>query len=590
MDVPASLPDFPRYSFTLDLKANWQSVSPSFISLVGDVPADFYDIFQNPDRVREQLLFWISRQQDTLDYLDLEVTLRASQRVAQLLLYGHIDRILGYLTPESGPALQQRRILESQIKTLYGAAGPQMITILDTRARVVSFNQGANGAAIQRFGHPMFPGEPFQNYVQKDRIEDFENSFKEVLQGKTVEKEREIYAPDGKFIAYRITYAPIFDLAGKVQQIVFFATDLSEQKRMQKALQESEALLRQAQKMEAVGISASGIAHDFNNILTALTGYAELMAQEDLPTTARELNHALRFTCEKAQNLTRQLLMLSRKESAESSLVDLNTLLKAQRDLYQQIIGVNITLHYKLQEPARVFMNRTQVEQIVLNLLTNARDAMDTTGRIDVYTHTHRFSVSHEDEQFGTRPPGNYVCLEVQDTGPGIPEHVKPRIFEPFFTTKSKERGTGLGLTLIYRIVKEAEGWVNLESSEKGTRFQIFLPLYSAEAHTTYAPEAQVGLYKVSSLESERIFHALEDLQVTHCDTPDQILPHMLVISPFSAHHLADTVPARAWLYLAGEEDVESDAFDELKAFQDVLLLPYASGQLKHRIRTMLCV
>ena len=241
---------------------------------------------------------------------------------------------------------------------------------------------------------------------------------------------------------------------------------------------EREAELRQAHKMEAVGRLAGGVAHDFNNVLTAIFGYTDLLLEqftEDDPR--RDDVMEIRRSAERAASLTRQLLAFSRKQMMQPQVLDLNEVIDSLAKLLERLIGEDIVLEMDCGAdlwPVRA--DPGQVEQILMNLVANARDAMPEGGRLTVATA----NVSVEQEDPKGRPglrSGAYVTLTVSDTGSGIPGHIRAHMFEPFFTTKEQGKGTGLGLATVYGIVKQNGGGVYVESEEgKGTRFVIYLP------------------------------------------------------------------------------------------------------------------
>jgi len=241
---------------------------------------------------------------------------------------------------------------------------------------------------------------------------------------------------------------------------------------------EREAELRQAQKMEAVGRLAGGVAHDFNNVLTAIFGYTDLLMEQFTEDDPRRQDVVeIRRSAERAASLTRQLLAFSRKQMMQPRVLDLNEIIASLHKLLDRLIGEDVVL--ELQPGADLWQVRAdpgQLEQVLMNLIANGRDAMPEGGRLSIATGN--VVVDHEDQK--NRPglhPGSYVTLTVSDTGDGIPGHIRAHVFEPFFTTKAQGKGTGLGLATVYGIVKQSGGGVYVDSDEgKGTRFVIYLP------------------------------------------------------------------------------------------------------------------
>ena len=268
------------------------------------------------------------------------------------------------------------------------------------------------------------------------------------------------------------------DSADPMQGMILNARDVTERVRAQEKLLETEAKLRQAHKMEAVGRLAGGIAHDFNNVLTAIYGYADLLLEEFVLGDPRRSDvEEIRRMAERAATLTRQLLAFSRQQMLQPQILDLNHVIEEVQRMLARMIGTDIQLFF---EPSRdlwrVRADRGQIEQVLMNLGGNARDAMPEGGSLTIRTSNRELSASEAPSMDGL-PPGPYVVMTVTDSGVGMPEHVRRHVFEPFFTTKEQGEGTGLGLATIYGIVKQSGGGIFVESEEnKGTTFSIFLP------------------------------------------------------------------------------------------------------------------
>jgi len=241
---------------------------------------------------------------------------------------------------------------------------------------------------------------------------------------------------------------------------------------------EREAELRQAQKMEAVGRLAGGVAHDFNNVLTAIFGYTDLLLEQLTEGDQRRDDvMEIRRSAERAAALTRQLLAFSRKQMMQPRVVNLNDVINSLFKLLERLVGEDIILAIEPGDGLwNVRADPGQIEQVLMNLVANARDAMPEGGRLSIATA----NVAVEDEDQRNRPglrPGEYVTITVSDTGSGVPGHIRAHMFEPFFTTKEQGKGTGLGLATVYGIVKQNGGGVYVDSEEgKGTRVLIYLP------------------------------------------------------------------------------------------------------------------
>jgi signal transduction histidine kinase len=239
-----------------------------------------------------------------------------------------------------------------------------------------------------------------------------------------------------------------------------------------------EAELRQSHKMEAVGRLAGGVAHDFNNVLTAIFGYADLLLDQfadDDPRQADVLE--IRNAAERAAALTRQLLAFSRKQMIQPKVLYLNDVVASLHKLMSRLVGEDIPIEIRTGGDLwGVRADPGQIEQVLMNLAANSRDAMPEGGSLTISTENTVVVEEDGRDRPGLRA-GDYVTLSVSDTGLGVPEDVRAHIFEPFFTTKALGKGTGLGLATVYGIVKQNGGGIYLESEDgKGTRFMIYLP------------------------------------------------------------------------------------------------------------------
>jgi PAS domain S-box-containing protein len=297
-------------------------------------------------------------------------------------------------------------------------------------------------------------------------------------------------AADGREVWLRDIVQVVPDANGRAAQLRGLTVDLTELKRSEDALRQSEEQLRQAQKMDAVGKLAGGIAHDFNNLLMVIRGDSDLILRR-LPQAhpLRQNAEGIREAADQAATLTRQLLAFSRKQVVAPQVLDINTIVGGIHKMLQRLIGETINLvTVTAPDLGRVTADPGQVEQMILNLAVNARDAMPDGGRLTIRTANADLDEATARRRGGAKP-GQYVMLEVSDTGVGMDSDTKSHIFEPFFTTKDQGKGTGLGLSTVYGIVNQSGGHVWVESEPgRGTTFRVYLPRIEAAAEASVAP------------------------------------------------------------------------------------------------------
>ena len=351
------------------------------------------------------------------------------------------------------------------------------IAIIDRHGRIVRINDALRRMVDHECD--LSPGEPAQNiFCHKCRHEVWDElapalagrraprAFVSMLHGKGGLAEHTV---EVSAVALREADESI---SGAILQL----NDISAQRRL-------EAQLMQSQKLQAVGQLAGGIAHDFNNLLTAVMGASEAALARMLPDaeTVEDLEQ-IRSSAERGAALVRQLLAFGRQQTLQPRPVSINAAMESLSNLLRRLLGSTIRLELQLEQPGRtVRVDPTQLDQVLVNLAVNARDAMADGGQLTLRTgHITLYRALVRGEE--TIPPGRYVMVEVQDTGVGIPPEVLPRIFDPFFTTRRERGGSGLGLSTVHGIIRQSDGFLAVDSLVgKGTRMRIYLPRFDGD-------------------------------------------------------------------------------------------------------------
>jgi two-component system, cell cycle sensor histidine kinase and response regulator CckA len=351
-----------------------------------------------------------------------------------------------------------------------------------------------------------------QVYVRPEERELFRGLIK--ASGRIEGLETERYRKDGSRIWVCVHSQAVYDEKGNILYCQGTTEDITERKRL-------ESQLRQAQKMEALGTLAGGIAHDFNNILTVITGYCTLLQmQMDEADPQRVYVDPIFSASQKAASLTRSLLAFSRQQPISLKRVGLGDVVKGTEKLLKRLLTEDITLETAYaNEEITIMADATQIDQILFNLATNARDAMPKGGTLTIETKSANIDDSFINRH-GFGEPGQYALLSVSDTGTGMDERTKEHIFDPFFTTKEVGKGTGLGLSTVYGAIKQHNGYITVSSEkEKGTTFHIYLPAIKAGADSEEKDLVQVQRGKERILvaeDNEAVRRLVRDLLVRY--------------------------------------------------------------------------
>jgi signal transduction histidine kinase len=287
-----------------------------------------------------------------------------------------------------------------------------------------------------------------------------------------------IARPDGERALLSVNAAPIFSEDGEINGVVAAIEDITGSEHAEEERARLQGELVHAQKMEVVGRLAGGVAHSFNNLLTAISGYNEMLLA-NLPegSDLRAYSEEVKRGTARAAEVTRELLHFSRHEPGRRESFDLSQFVSEMEPLLRQLIRSDVEIVTELvANPARIESDRSHLEQAIINLVINACDAMPDGGKL--FIETANLDLKEPLEKVDvTIAPGSYVSLVVRDTGTGIDEAIRARIFEPFFTTKSSEHGTGLGLSMVFALVDGSGGHIFVDSRlDEGTTFEIYLP------------------------------------------------------------------------------------------------------------------
>ena len=387
--------------------------------------------------------------------------------------------------------ITERRAAEQQLKQMAVMleSSDEAISSINLAGVITSWNRGAE--TVFGYSAPEIIGSPDQRLYLPDQLAERERVLDQIGRGEGFKRlQTERLRKDGKRIRIVATISPLRDARGIVVGAATIATDVTRQQLL-------EEQLRQSQKMEAIGQLAGGVAHDFNNILAVIQMQIELAHMDSPFTSAQEAClQEIETAAKRGANLTRQLLLFSRRQRLQPREVDLGDAIINMTKMLRRILGEDIRIQFKYaSQPLFVHADAGMIDQVLMNLTLNSRDAMPHGGHLIIET-----TAVEMDElavmQSSEARPGSFVRLSISDTGCGIPHEILPRIFEPFFTTKDVGKGTGLGLATVFSIVQQHQGWINVSSEPGcGTTFDIYFPrLLKNPAQIEDAPAALTAI------------------------------------------------------------------------------------------------
>jgi two-component system cell cycle sensor histidine kinase/response regulator CckA len=515
----------------------------------------------------------------------------------------------GYMLDVTERRRSEEALRESQaLYRLVVESTADMISLADVHGRIVY----ASPAHTQLLGwsEDDLIGRGLLDFVHLDDREAMSSLRLDRATGETLCAPIRLRHQDGHYIKVEASETPILDDEGRPRMILTSARDVTDRERAG-GLEEE---LRQAQRLESVGRLAGGVAHDFNNLLTVISGYTDVLLEQRLPATMPELDE-IAAAAQRAAILTRQLLAFSRRQVLLPRIIDLNDVVEGLVPMLTRLIGENIELAAPLDpELTAVLADPNQIEQVLVNLVVNARDAMPHGGRLTIETGNvyldQDYAKDHPDARVG-----RHAMLAITDTGIGMSQDTIARMFEPFFTTKPVGAGTGLGLSTVYGIVTQSGGnvWVSSEPG-RGSSFKVYLPVSetpsTVKAHKAVDEVAPVGTETILVAEDEQALRVLTArllinsgysvitaaspeaalcLLEEHDRTIDLLLTD-LVMPEMDGYELADRItgkfPGVRVLFMSGyaDEAVTSGAI----GLAPFLEKPFSAGDLARKVREVL--
>jgi PAS domain S-box-containing protein len=481
----------------------------------------------------------------------------------------------------------------------------------DLNGTITSWNKGAE--RIYGYAPEEVVGKNISLLIPSDRPNEVPEILRRIARGERIEHHESVrVTKDGRHLDVSVSVSPLRNAAGEIVGASAIARDITAQKR-------GEAHLRQSQKMEAIGRLAGGVAHDFNNVLGIINACAEFLRDRIDPSTEPSLYvENIKKAIERGTSLTKQMLAFSRTSAIQPRILDLNERLRDISQLLRPLLGEDVEIVILPRTPSAVVeADPGQLDQIVVNLAVNARDAMPRGGKFILETNAVRLDGSFA-EQHQAMAPGKYVMLAVSDTGSGMDEATVSRIFEPFFTTKEAGKGTGLGLATVYGIVKQSSGHILVYSEPgHGTTFKIYLPSAEHKIGAGSKPEVETVSPKrqgttILLVEDDEIMRSLTrkllqehgytvieaddgksalEWVKSHPDPIDLLLTDVVmrrVSGPELVEHLKASHPTLKVVYMSGYTGELMANREVLKPGVTLLEKPFSRTALLNKIHTTL--
>ncbi|SPE31607.1 PAS sensor protein [Candidatus Sulfopaludibacter sp. SbA6] len=531
-----------------------------------------------------------------------------TQQAAELkAAHGLLESKVDQRTADLGAANEELR-QANEVRQAVVQSSPLAIWAVDLEGKVTFWNP----AAQRIFGwtqEEVIGGLP--PIIPADEQEEQREWLERFRRGESLAAaERSRLKKDGSRIDIVIWTAPLRDAGGRIRGVIAIDSDVTERKVL-------EEQFRQSQKLEAVGRLAGGVAHDFNNLLTVITGYTEMLILEAQGSPdLLEYAHEIQYSAACAGSLTAQLLAFSRRQISQPRIVDLNGIVSRSIKMLSRLIPEDIEISTHLDAGlGRVSADPVHIDQVIMNLVVNARDAMSDGGKLTIETANAALDADYAGRHLGVTP-GQYCMLAVSDTGVGMDAATRSRLFEPFFTTKEEGKGTGLGLSIVYGIVKQNGGEIMVYSEPgQGTTFKIYFPTVEVPVEFTNGedrPGQMRGTETILLCEDEegirKLVHkmlARQGYRVLEAETPEQALEVArqhgqaidllltdLVMPHLSGLELAKAVrdlrPAAKVVYMSGYTDnriTHNWVLDPETAF---LQKPFTAADLSRKLREVL--